>query len=60
MYVQHDIYVHVQLPVTFNTILLAMVALVSLQMYTVLSSASVTLVITRSVNPPVVELNTCL
>ena len=54
MYVAMYIFSHVHilyllLPVTFNTTLLVMVALVELQLYTALLSSSVTLVITRSV-----------
>ena len=45
-------------PVTFNTTLLVMVEPTAVQLYTALLSFSVTLVIIRSVNPPVVELNT--
>ena len=48
------------LPDTFNTTELVMAVPVAVQEYTVLLSSNLTLVITRSVTPPVVELNTVL
>ena len=50
-------YIYTFLPDTFNTTELVMISSEELQVYTVLSSSSVTLVITRSVNTPVVELS---
>ena len=48
------------LPVTFNTTLLVIAPLPLAQLYTVLSSSSVTLVITRLLSAPVVVFLTTL
>ena len=50
-------YIYTFLPDTFNTTELVMLSSVELQVYTVLSSSSLTIMITRSVNTPVVELS---